>query len=368
MDIVVNVFGEIGIDTTLADVLNPIANATKNDTIIVNINSYGGEVNTGFAIYDALVANPAKVITRNIGVAMSAAATILMAGDTIEAWENSSTMVHMAWTMDMGNADTLEAKAAELRQIDNRILTIFKKRRNIDTKSEAFQNAYKTEKQMTSKEAKSLGLIDKIVSTNKKPQALKANKAYAYLDKSKLNKNNHMSKISEAAMALIDKGKALFNSASKVMNSTSTVRLASGTELLYTSPADSESETPEVGGVLTLTDGNYPEAGNHTLESGEVVTLDEAGVILSIEMPASASGEPAGETVPKADFDAVVAALNEAQSTIQNLTTEVGKLKAFKASGKPNAAQAAIAKGSTAKETDPSLTYLNRLAEKANKS
>lgn len=84
------------------------------DTINVNINSYGGEVAEGLAIYNALKRHKAKVVTRCDGFACSIASVIFMAGDDRVMNEASLLMIHNAWTWAKGNAAELRKQAEDL--------------------------------------------------------------------------------------------------------------------------------------------------------------------------------------------------------------------------------------------------------------
>ncbi len=65
--------------------------------ITLRINSYGGSVTDGLAIYNALKRHSAPVHAVIEGVALSCASYIAMAGDTIEMAENSQMMMHDPW-------------------------------------------------------------------------------------------------------------------------------------------------------------------------------------------------------------------------------------------------------------------------------
>ena len=80
------------------------------ETINVNINSYGGEVAEGLAIYNALKRHKARVVTRCDGFACSIASVIFAAGDERVMHDASLLMIHNAWTSVWG------ANAAELRK------------------------------------------------------------------------------------------------------------------------------------------------------------------------------------------------------------------------------------------------------------
>lgn len=82
--------------------------------IIVHINSYGGEVSEGLAIYNALKNHSAQIKTVCDGFACSAASVVFMAGDERIMNEASLLMIHNAWTWASGNAEELRKQADDL--------------------------------------------------------------------------------------------------------------------------------------------------------------------------------------------------------------------------------------------------------------
>lgn len=87
--------------------------------INVYINSYGGEVAEGLAIYNSLKRHPAQVTTVCDGFACSIASVIFMAGDKRVMNEASLLMIHNAWTLAEGNAEQLRKQADDLETITN---------------------------------------------------------------------------------------------------------------------------------------------------------------------------------------------------------------------------------------------------------
>lgn len=83
-------------------------------TIDVRINSYGGDVFDGLAIYNQLVTHKAKVTTHIDGVAASIASVIAMAGNEIRMAEAGHVMIHDAWGVALGNARELRDFAERL--------------------------------------------------------------------------------------------------------------------------------------------------------------------------------------------------------------------------------------------------------------
>lgn len=75
--------------------------------INVRVNSYGGSVSDGLAIYNALKRMAATKLVTVDGVAMSIASLITMAGDTIEMPETSMLMIHAPWGCCQGNSNDM---------------------------------------------------------------------------------------------------------------------------------------------------------------------------------------------------------------------------------------------------------------------
>ena len=87
------------------------------DDITVRINSYGGEVAEGIAIYNALKNHSARVKTVCDGFACSIASVIFMAGDERVMNEASLLMIHNAWMRTAGNSAELRKDADDLDTI-----------------------------------------------------------------------------------------------------------------------------------------------------------------------------------------------------------------------------------------------------------
>lgn len=90
---------------------------TEAKNLNVHINSYGGAVAEGLAIYNTLKNHSAHVTTICDGFACSAASVIFMAGDKRIMNEASLLMIHNAWTYASGNADDLRKEAEDLDKI-----------------------------------------------------------------------------------------------------------------------------------------------------------------------------------------------------------------------------------------------------------
>lgn len=96
--------------------------------VTVNINSPGGDVFEGIAIYNLLREHKARVDVKVMGIAASAASVIAMAGDGIAMGVGSMLMVHNVWGMVVGNRHDM-TKAAELfASIDGGLVDIYQAR------------------------------------------------------------------------------------------------------------------------------------------------------------------------------------------------------------------------------------------------
>jgi ATP-dependent Clp endopeptidase proteolytic subunit ClpP len=109
------IYGDIGDSwddesTTAAQFVKDLAGLDSTD-ITLRINSPGGSVTDGLAIYNALKRHPAKVTTEIDGIAASIASLIAMAGDTVNMASNALFMIHAPWGFSMGNATDMRDMA-----------------------------------------------------------------------------------------------------------------------------------------------------------------------------------------------------------------------------------------------------------------
>lgn len=103
-----------------------LLSASRNaKQINVRINSGGGDVFDGLAIYNLLTAHPARVVVSVDGLAASIASIIAMAGDEIHMAENSSLMVHNPWTFTMGEASDLRKDADLLDKLTEQLVLTY---------------------------------------------------------------------------------------------------------------------------------------------------------------------------------------------------------------------------------------------------
>lgn len=102
------------------------------DRITVGINSYGGDISEGLAIYNALKRHSAKVVTRCDGFACSIASVVFMAGDERVMSDPSMLMIHNGWTFAAGNAKELRKAADDIEKLTEASVQIYLQSVNVE--------------------------------------------------------------------------------------------------------------------------------------------------------------------------------------------------------------------------------------------
>jgi ATP-dependent Clp endopeptidase proteolytic subunit ClpP len=164
-------------DLTAKNVIEQI-NDAKGDDILVRINSVGGDVFEGMAIYNALKKYDGKVSIEIEGLSASMASIIMLAGDSISASENSLIMIHNPSAGVMGESKDLSKRAELLDKMKGQMVTIYKGKSNISEKE--IIKMMDEETWFTSNEAMEVGLIDNVTE---------AIKVAAHFDLTKITNN-----------------------------------------------------------------------------------------------------------------------------------------------------------------------------------
>jgi len=132
-DATISIFDVIGDDGwtgggVTANRISAALRSIGNKDITVRINSPGGDMFEGIAIYNLLRAHPAKVTVEVLGWAASAASIIAMAGDDIRMGLGSFMMVHNAWGLVIGNRHDMREAAELFDQFDAALADIYQAR------------------------------------------------------------------------------------------------------------------------------------------------------------------------------------------------------------------------------------------------
>lgn len=135
------------------------------DTINLHINSPGGSVFDGVAIYNALKQHPARVEVDVDGIAASIASVIAMAGDEIRMASNSMMMIHDPSGFAMGGSKEMRKTADLLDQIKTTIIDTYSRRTGQKDHELAAMMAEET--WMTAAEAADKGFADVVTADQK---------------------------------------------------------------------------------------------------------------------------------------------------------------------------------------------------------
>lgn len=135
-------------------------------TLNVRLNSPGGLVFDGVAIYNALARHSANVVVHIEGIAASIASVIAMAGDEIRITEGSRFMIHDPWSIVMGSSDDMRAEAAVLDGLKDDLIDIYAARTEQDR--EDLAEWMKVETWLSAREAVEKGFADSMTPAKKK--------------------------------------------------------------------------------------------------------------------------------------------------------------------------------------------------------
>lgn len=156
-----SIYDEIGFWGVQASDFRTALAAVKAKVLNVEINSPGGDVFAGLAIYNMLRASGKEIVVKVMGVAASAASLIAMAGDKIVMPKNTFMMVHNPWSFAMGNADELRETADTLDKIGVSLLNTYVNRTG-KTEDE-IKPLLAKDTWLTADEALEMGFADEVV-------------------------------------------------------------------------------------------------------------------------------------------------------------------------------------------------------------
>lgn len=161
------IYDEIGyFGITAQDFVRELS-ALQADTINVRLNTPGGEVFDGIAIYNALRSHSAHVDVTVDGLAASIGSVIAMAGDTITMARNSTIMIHEGHGMVIGNAADMSQMAALLEKTSDNIADIYSQRSG--KPAAEFRDLMRAETWFSAPEAVAAGLADQVEGESTSP-------------------------------------------------------------------------------------------------------------------------------------------------------------------------------------------------------
>ena len=137
----------------------------KNQDINIYINSPGGSVTAGMAIYDTMQFVPCDIATYCLGQASSMGAVLLGAGTAGKrhALPNSRVMIHQPWGGTMGTASDILIQSDELKRYKKSLNEILAK--HTGKKLKTVEKDTDRDFFMTAEQAKKYGIVDEVIET-----------------------------------------------------------------------------------------------------------------------------------------------------------------------------------------------------------
>jgi ATP-dependent Clp protease protease subunit len=137
--------------------------------ISLYINSPGGVVTSGLAMYDTMQYIRPQISTVCVGLAASAGSLLLTAGQKGKRFSlpNSNIMIHQPSGGFQGQATDIEIHAKEILKTRDRLNRIYVKHTGQDLSK--IETAMERDRFMTPEEAKDFGLIDEVVAERPRP-------------------------------------------------------------------------------------------------------------------------------------------------------------------------------------------------------
>lgn len=321
----------------------------NGEDVTVKIRSFGGDVETGFTIYNELRRyakdNKAKVTTLGEGQVASIATVIFLAGDERILTEHTEPFVHNAWTYEMGDSKTLKRVADVLEKCNTKIAEHYALHTDL-TKEEALQ-LMENETSITPEEAVAMRFATKVEEVLR-PVALKR-------FSTNTNKNN-MNK----------KTQTLYNKVAKFLGqfSNKVVTTADGKELDF---YELEDDAVVAVGDKAYYDGMDAD-GSFIMPSGETYVFI-AGELQEIQ----SEDETDTDESALAEANATIALLTEQLEAVSNKAVELDTqnkakdalITGYKASSKPVPTQGKEAP--KAKEPEAKVTEASKAVANLNK-
>ena len=166
----IHIYDEIGFWGISASDFVKELQAITAGIINLHLNSPGGEVFDGIAIYNSLKQHPATVNVTVDGLAASTASFIAQAGDRIIMAKSATMMIHEPYGMAVGNSETMQKMAESLGKIGDTIAGIYADRAG-GTEAE-WRAAMLEETWYRAQEAIDAGLADEVLAGKPKATAM----------------------------------------------------------------------------------------------------------------------------------------------------------------------------------------------------
>jgi ATP-dependent protease ClpP protease subunit len=257
--------GEVGYEITLENTIQKVNQTDKSKPLKVNIHSQGGSVYEGLAIYNYLKQLPQEVNTNSSGLVASIASIIFLAGQKRVINRTDSFLIHLPMALSGGNAKDLEKTAKELRDIEDKLSTI-----------------YEDETDLTKKEALNLMKKDEFLNPDFLVQNGFVNEIIEFVAVAKLDNKYNMSEqlTKKDAENLFEKfGNKLKEYFNPEKPDNKIVQDANGVEIEFVNLSDSDK--PQEGNEAFIE--NKKASGEYTMPNGEIWNF-ENGKLQSVKV------------------------------------------------------------------------------------
>jgi ATP-dependent protease ClpP protease subunit len=304
---VIHIEGVIGEDTNLIDVIRQVKAQKTATEFLVKIDSVGGYVDVGFAIYDYLKAL-GKPVTTYTTKSFSIASVIFMAGQKriIPEGTPNAFMIHLPAITGthglQGTHDQITADLSELKAVEDNLVKFYSDA--LQLPKNTILSLLKDETFLDASKCLELG-----VATEIQPLA----RAVAMINNEKKEDESLMKKLHKDISAIYNK---LFGIKAEMI-----LQDATGVEVVF--PDLNEGDLPEAGAKATI-DGK-PAEGEILMPDGSKMIF-EAGVLSEI-LPAEEPVEEE-EEVENAEGDEEAAPADDKDARIAELEKENEELKA----------------------------------------
>lgn len=269
MKATIYITGEIGVETTLLDVVKQVKQNPSATELFVKIDSIGGFVEDGQDIYNYLK-NLDKKITTYTTKAYSIASMIFMAGDERIIPENAqdALMIHLPWMEAQGNHSQIQEYLKGLKNVEDELVNFYSESIGIDENT--IHSLLANETFLNAEEAKNLGF-----ATSLQPAQLAVAKLHNEKEKETLM-NKVMNKLDNILNVL--KGKKV--------KAELVIQDATGIDLVF--PNLESTDEPFIDDEM-MVDGQNAE-GEYLLPDGKKITA-ENGIVTQIEIPTDEAPE-----------------------------------------------------------------------------
>ena len=161
----IHIYDEIGVHGVTAKSFLDDLKDLKGKDITVHINSTGGDVFQGQAIYSALKSYTGNVTVKIEGLAASMATIIALAGDKIQMTANSLFMIHSPMSNIFGNKSQMRRQINALEKVESTMLSVYSKRTKMS--DDKINLMMETETWLSADEALEMGFVDEVIGAVK---------------------------------------------------------------------------------------------------------------------------------------------------------------------------------------------------------